>query len=170
MRVDFTAEEIGQVCWFVEQIKRAKPNVRRTAPQSEEFRDGNELAGKLGEVAFGRHFGRGVDWEVRLGGDVFDFQLEDGTTVDTKAVLVLKNIDYDFTMPLAPEEMKADYYVQVLVDKTLDFGVLTGWIGREDFLARASKETSWSHRGVYEPLVIRRSQLSLDYPEKFHAL
>lgn len=84
IRVPFSVEDVAQARAFVDAIKAVKPNIRRSMLNAEE-RDGNELAGKLAEVAFAQHFGWAVDWEVHPGGDSrVDFTITNGDTVDVK--------------------------------------------------------------------------------------
>ena len=103
LRVEFTTTDMAQVQAFVDEIKRVKPNRRRTQLSAAD-RDSFERAGKLGEVAFGRCFGYPVDWSVHDGGDGYDFLLWDGTTVDVKAIAVERNMDHDFVIPIGPNE------------------------------------------------------------------
>lgn len=166
--VAFAYSDYDQVDAFVEQIVAQKPNERRTE-LSEEDRMAFEVAGKLGEVAFSRHFGWPVDWDVRLGGDDWDFELLNGETVDVKSVPVERNMDYDYGIPIGDGESPATYYVQVLISPDREYAVITGGISRRRFHAIARKESGWEHRGSVEPNVVNRSQLRQCWPECFYA-
>jgi hypothetical protein len=165
--VAFAYSDFDQVDAFVKQIVAQKPNVRRTE-LSEEDRMEFEVVGKLGEVAFSRHFGWPVDWVVRSGGDDWDFELSNGETVDVKSVPVKKNMDYDFGIPIGDGESPATYYVQVLVSPDHEYGVITGVISHKRFEVIAREEDSWGHRGSVKPNVVNRSQLSQSWPEFFY--
>jgi hypothetical protein len=170
IRVDFTTEEYHHALHFVEEIKAITPNVRRANFTCRE-RQGNELGGKLAEVAFARYFGWEVDWTVYDSGDgKFDFRLVDGTTVDVKSVWVHTNIDYDYKLAIDEEDAVATFFVLVLIAPNFDYGLITGGISQERLLdpdGPAVKQHEWSARGDTEPLVVKRSDLSKDYPVTF---
>ena len=140
--VRLTVEDYLRVGVFVGQITTQKPNERRTE-LSPDDRLAFEIAGKLGEVVFSRHFGWPVDWVVRPGGDDWDFELANGHTVDVKSVPVEQNMDYDFGVPIG--------------------------ISRKRFHDIARREGGWKHRGSVEPNVVNRSQLSQCWPECFYS-
>jgi hypothetical protein len=165
--VAFTDEDHRRVETFVQQIVAQKPNVRRTQ-LSETDRMDFEVVGKLGEVAFSHHFGWPVDWGVRLGGDLCDFELANGETVDVKSVPVQKNMDHDYGIPVGDGESLATYYVQVLVSPDRQRAVITGGISRERFDAISYKEEGWQHRGEVRPNVVSRSSLKQCWPECFY--
>jgi len=165
--VAFTDEDFRRVEAFVEQIVAQKPNERRTDLSADD-RLTNEVVGKLGEVAFSHHFGLPVDWEVRRGGDDWDFELPNGETVDVKAVPVKRNMEYNYGIPIGDGESPATYYVQVLISPDHQYGVITGVISRKKFHATARVETGWGHHGSVNPNVVNRTQLSQDWPECFY--
>jgi hypothetical protein len=158
-RIPLTTADLERATRFFEEMKKIKPNVRRT-DLSDQDRRAFEIAGKLGEVAIGRFLGLAVNWDVHIGSDGrFDFALEDGRTLDVKAVAVHTRLDYDFKVLFGQKERIADLVALVLIPPTLSFGELVGYITRERFVSSASIERGWRHRGVEEPLVLTRKML-----------
>lgn len=165
--IRFSDNDRAAVNAFVLAIVAAKPNVRRARLDAEE-RLRNERAGKLAEVAFARAFRHTVNWTISDGGDGYDFRLANGSLVDIKSVAVARNLAFNFAMPIGPNEVVCDYYVQVLIEAVgYSRGIITGGISRRRFLAIAKPLTGWEHRGDVTPLVVFRSQLRGEFPPVF---
>jgi hypothetical protein len=165
IHIPLTDEDRTRVAQFVSHIVASKPNRRRSLLSTEE-RIEAEIAGKLAEVAVGRHFGWLVDFAIHAGGDGHaDFTLRDGSRVDVKAVSVRRNLAYDFNLVVS--DVVAEYFVQVLVPHTHDYALLTGGISRARFVAHARPESAWSARGPVVPWVVPRSALRHAYPPVF---
>ena len=166
IHIEFTPADVAQVEAFVAEMQAVKNNIHKVE-QALEQAHGNQMAGKLAEIAFGRYFGWPVDLSIGLGGDGgVDFRLRDGLTVDTKSIWVQTNMDYDYTLALLAAERLSTHFVQVLVDVAFTRAVITGGISRERFLALATPRTGWNTNGE-APLAVRRSQLSLAFPASF---
>jgi hypothetical protein len=166
IHVAFTSADVAQVEAFVAQMQAVKNNIHKVQ-QTLEQAHGNQMAGKLGELAFSKHFGWPVDLSIGLGGDGgVDFRLKDGLTVDTKAIWVQTNMGYDYTLALLAAERLSTHFVQILVDVAFTHAVITGGISRERFLALATPRTGWDTDGE-SPLAVRRSQLSHAFPASF---
>ena len=166
IHIEFTPADVAQVEAFVAEMQAVKNNIHKVQ-QTLEQAHGNQMAGKLAELAFGRHFGWPVDLSIGLGGDGgVDFRLRDGLTVDTKSIWVQTRMDYNYTLALLATERLSTHFVQVLVDVEFTCAVITGWISREQFLAIATPHTAWSTDGE-APLTVRRSQLSRAFPASF---
>ena len=98
--IEFTPADVAQVEAFVAEMQAVKNNIHKVE-QTLEQAHGNQMAGKLGELAFSKHFGWPVDLSIGLGGDGgVDFRLNDGLTVDTKSIWVQTNMYYDYTLAL----------------------------------------------------------------------
>ena len=166
IQVSFTPHDVARVEAFVDQMQSVKNNIHKVQQTLEQAR-GNQMSGKLAEMAFGKHFGWPVDFSIGLGGDGgVDFRLQDGLTVDTKSIWVQTRMDYNYTLALLATERLSTHFVQVLVDVEFTCAVITGWISREQFLAIATPHTAWSTDGE-APLAVRRSQLSRAFPASF---
>ena len=166
IQVSFTPADVAHVAAFVAQMQAVKNNIHKVQ-QTPEQAHGNQMAGKLAELAFGRYFNWPVDLSIHLGGDGgVDFRLRDGLTVDTKAIWVQANMDYDYTLALLAAERLSTHFVQVLVDVEFTRAFITGGISRERFLAIATPHTGWNTDGE-APLTVRRSQLSRVFPASF---
>jgi hypothetical protein len=166
VRVAFTADDVRQAVAFADAMCEHKPNVRRSKFFGTERMD-NEVAGKLGEVAFGRVFGWPVDWALHAGGDTHaDFTVQHGWTVDIKAVNVQRSLTHDYALPLALHEVIADVFVQALIEPGRVAGRLTGWIGHAAFLWHCRREAGWRDRGD-DPFVVTRRQLTLPFHASF---
>lgn len=166
IQVTFSPADVAHVAAFVDRMQSVKTNVHKVAQTLEQAR-GNQMSGKLAELAFGQYFGWPVDFSIHLGGDGgVDFRLHDGLTVDTKAIWVQTNMDYDYTLALLEAERLSTHFVQALVDVEFTRAVITGWISRERFLAIATPHTGWNTHGE-APLTVRRSQLSRAFPASF---
>ena len=166
IQVSFTPHDVARVEAFVDQMQSVKNNIHKVQQTLEQAR-GNQMSGKLAEMAFGKHFGWPVDFSIGLGGDGgVDFRLQDGLTVDTKSIWVQTRMDYNYTLALLATERLSTHFVQVLVDVEFTCAVITGWISREQFLAIATPHTAWSTDGE-APLTVRRSQLSRVFPASF---
>ena len=166
IHVPFTSADVAQVEGFVAEMQAVKNNIHKVQ-QTLEQAHGNQMAGKLGELAFGKHFNWPVDFSIGLGGDGgVDFRLRDGLTVDTKSIWVQTNMDYDYTLALLAAERLSTHFVQILVDVAFTRAVITGGISRERFLALATPRTGWNTDGE-SPLAVKRSQLSHAFPASF---
>ena len=166
IQVTFSPADVAHVEGFVAQMQSVKNNIHKVA-QTLEQAHGNQMAGKLGELAFGKHFNWPVDFRIVLGGDGgVDFRLNDGLTVDTKSIWVQTRMDYNYTLALLAAERLSTHFVQVLVDVEFTRAVITGWISREQFLVIATPHTAWNTDGE-APLTVRRSQLSHAFPLAF---
>jgi len=166
IQVSFSPADVAQVEAFVDRMQSVKNNVHKVA-QTLEQAHGNQMAGKLAEVAFGRYFGWPVDFSIKLGGDGgVDFRLNDGMTVDTKSIWVQTRMDFDYTLALLKAERLSTHFLQVLVDVAFTRALITGWISRERFLVIATPRAGWNTDGE-APLAVRRSQLSRAFPASF---
>ena len=166
IQVTFSAHDVAHVAAFVAQMQAVKNNIHKVAQTLKQAR-GNQMAGKLGEWAFGKHFNWPVDFRIKLGGDGgVDFRLNDGMTVDTKSIWVQTRMDFDYTLALLKAERLSTHFVQVLVDVEFTRAVITGWISRERFLVIATPRAGWNTDGE-APLTVRRSQLSRAFPASF---
>ena len=166
IQVTFSSADVAHVAAFVAEMQLVKNNIHKVE-QTLEQAHGNQMAGKLAELAFSKHFGWPVDFSIGLGGDGgVDFRLRDGLTVDTKAVWVQTRMDYDYTLALLAAERLSTHFVQVLVDSAFASALITGGISRERFLAIATPHTGWNTDGE-APLAVRRSQLSRAFPASF---
>jgi len=166
IQVSFSPADVAQVEAFVDRMQSVKNNIHKVDQTPKQAR-GNQMSGKLAEMAFGRHFGWPVDFRIVLGGDGgVDFRLHDGLTVDTKSVWVQTRMDYDYTLALLAAERLSTHFVQVLVDSAFASALITGGISRERFLAIATPHTGWNTDGE-APLAVRRSQLSRAFPASF---
>ena len=166
IHIEFTPADVAKVGEFVAEMQAVKNNIHKVE-QTLEQAHGNQMAGKLAEIAFGRHFGWPVDFRIGLGGDGgVDFRLRDGLTVDTKAIWVQTRMDFDYTLALLAAERLSTHFVQILVDVAFAHAVITGGISRERFLALATPHTGWNTDGE-APLAVKRSQLSHAFPASF---
>jgi hypothetical protein len=128
IHIEFTPADVAQVEAFVAQMQSVKNNIHKVE-QTPGQAYGNQMAGKLGELAFGKHFNWPVDLSIGLGGDGgVDFRLKDGLTVDTKSIWVQTNMDYDYTLALLAAERLSTHFVQILVDVAFTHAVITGGI------------------------------------------
>ena len=143
IHVPFTPADVAQVEGFVAEMQAVKNNIHKVQ-QTLEQAHGNQMAGKLAELAFGRHFGWPVDFSIGLGGDM----------------------DYDYTLALLAAERLSTHFVQILVDVAFTHAVITGGISRERFLTLATPRTGWNTDGE-APLAVKRSQLSHAFPASF---
>ena len=166
IQVTFSPADVAHVAAFVAQMQSVKNNIHKVDQTPEQAR-GNQMSGKLAELAFGQYFGWPVDFSINVGGDGgVDFRLHDGVTVDTKSVWVQTRMDYNYTLALLAAERLSTHFVQVLVDSAFARALITGGISRERFLAIATPHTGWSTDGE-APLAVRRSQLSRAFPASF---
>ena len=169
--VPLYAFDVCEVRAFVDEIKRIKAHtLGRHAPRHNDDLELLEMtAGKLGEVAFGRCFGCGVDWTIYPGGDHgYDFRMWTGDTIDVKAIAVERNLDHDYRLPLFDVDLTrgASHFVQVLISPCRGFGLITGAISRTRFKAHAIAvdDPKWDRHVVECPRVVTRSQLSRAFP------
>ena len=166
IHIEFMPADVAQVEAFVAEMQAVKNNIHKMQ-QTLEQAHGNQMSGKLAELAFGRYFGWPVDLSIGLGGDGgVDFRLRDGLTVDTKSIWVQTNMDFDYTLALLAAERLSTHFVQILVDVAFTRAVITGGISRERFLALATPRTGWDTDGE-TPLAVTRSQLSHAFPASF---
>ena len=167
IHIAFTSADVAQVQDFVAEMQAVKNNIHKVVNQTPEQAHGNQMSGKLAELAFGRYFGWPVDLSIGLGGDGgVDFRLRDGLTVDTKSIWVQTNMDYDYTLALLAAERLSTHFVQILVDVAFTHAVITGGISRERFLTLATPRIGWDTDGE-TPLAVTRSQLSHAFPASF---
>ena len=170
---DLTEEDYDKSLRFAQAMKVLRSGTNsRAAPTSEEefFADG--IGGKLGECAFSHEFGHEVNWTVyHDGGDRYDFVLDNGDTVDTKAVPVHTNMSYNYHVLANPDELAkdVDHFVQVLVSSDFRRALITGWISMEEFHEKAAERTINTHRvGPHPPFGVLRSDLNTEFPDWFY--
>lgn len=157
LRVPITADELEEAERFCCEFRKLKPY-----PICGEYVESElQLAGKLGEIVAAKLFKATVNFGVFSGADLYDFKIDD-QMVSVRSIQVNRNMNHDYQLIWRTHETMPDIFIQVLIAPDRTYGLVTGYISKQDFLERCRKQESWGHVGKSRwatdntPLVVSR--------------